>query len=62
MDGAGQIKRTKTPATDNTRQSAKAVRVRVSDLLTDAREAILEHNGQEYRLRITANGKLILTK
>jgi hemin uptake protein HemP len=26
------------------------------------REAILEHDGQEYRLRITASGKLILTK
>jgi hemin uptake protein HemP len=26
------------------------------------REAILEHDGQDYRLRITANGKLILTK
>ena len=25
------------------------------------REAILEHDGQEYRLRTTANGKLILT-
>ncbi len=36
--------------------------MRVSDLLADAREAILEHNGQEYRLRITASGKLILTK
>jgi hemin uptake protein HemP len=23
---------------------------------------ILEHSGQDYRLRITANGKLILTK
>ncbi|MGB3719835.1 MAG: hemin uptake protein HemP [Hyphomicrobiaceae bacterium] len=61
MDGAGQSKTTKTPATDNARPAAK-VRVRVSDLLSDAREAILEHNGQEYRLRITANGKLILTK
>ncbi|MGE5357738.1 MAG: hemin uptake protein HemP [Bacteroidales bacterium] len=25
-------------------------------------EAILVHGGQDYRLRITANGKLILTK
>ena len=37
-------------------------RIRVSDLLAGEREAILEHDGQEYRLRITANGKLILTK
>ncbi len=34
----------------------------VSDLLRGGREAILVHNGAEYRLRITANGRLILTK
>jgi hemin uptake protein HemP len=37
-------------------------RLKVSDLLAGQREAILEHGGQDYRLRITANGKLILTK
>jgi hemin uptake protein HemP len=31
-------------------------------LLRGRKEAILEHNGQDYRLRVTANGKLILTK
>jgi hemin uptake protein HemP len=38
------------------------VRVLVADILQGGREAILEHGGQDYRLRITANGKLILTK
>lgn len=38
------------------------VRYVVSDLLRGGREAILEHNGFEYRLRITSNGRLILTK
>ena len=38
------------------------VRVIVSELLAGGREAILVHDGQDYRLRITANGKLILTK
>ncbi len=38
------------------------VRVIVSELLAGGREAILVHGGQDYRLRITANGKLILTK
>jgi hemin uptake protein HemP len=38
------------------------VRVLVSDILAGGREAILVHDGQDYRLRITANGKLILTK
>jgi hemin uptake protein HemP len=37
-------------------------RLKVSDLLDGEREAILEHGGQDYRLRITATGKLILTK
>ena len=44
------------------RQAAAPRRHKVSDLLEGDREAILEHGGQEYRLRITANGKLILTK
>jgi hemin uptake protein HemP len=43
-------------------QPAKPRRHKVSDLLAGEREAILEHSGQDYRLRITANGKLILTK
>lgn len=37
-------------------------RIRVNELLAGQREAILEHSGQDYRLRITASGKLILTK
>jgi hemin uptake protein HemP len=41
---------------------AKPRRLKVSELLAGDREAILEHSGQDYRLRITANGKLILTK
>jgi len=43
-------------------QAARPRRLKVSELLGGDREAILEHDGQEYRLRITANGKLILTK
>jgi len=38
------------------------VRYSVASLLRGRREAVLEHNGAEYRLRITANGRLILTK
>lgn len=37
-------------------------RLSVAELLAGDREVILEHDGQDYRLRITANGKLILTK
>jgi hemin uptake protein HemP len=33
-----------------------------SDLLDGGREAIIAHGRDEYRLRMTSNGKLILTK
>ncbi len=45
------------------RQAAEPLpRFKVSELLGGGREAVLEHEGQEYRLRITANRKLILMK
>jgi hemin uptake protein HemP len=42
--------------------SAALPRIDVSTLLGEGREAILLHNGEAYRLRVTANNKLILTK
>jgi len=58
---ASKISHTETPKLiSNTVQPR--VRVSVAALLEGGREAILEHDGQDYRLRITANGKLILTK
>jgi hemin uptake protein HemP len=36
--------------------------VPVETILAGAREATLIHNNVSYRLRITSNGKLILTK
>jgi hemin uptake protein HemP len=36
-------------------------RVTSSTLLGDLRELIIEHNGREYRLRVTSHGNLILT-
>ena len=37
-------------------------RIAVGELLAGRREAVLLHGGDEYRLRLTSNGKLILTK
>jgi hemin uptake protein HemP len=37
-------------------------RIEVKELLGGAREAVLLHARGEYRLRLTSNGKLILTK
>ena len=50
------------PLVDAAHAQHPLVRVLVSELLRGGREAILEHHGQDYRLRITQNGKLILTK
>ena len=36
-------------------------RIRSEDILGGAREIVIEHDGRQYRLRITQNGKLILT-
>jgi hemin uptake protein HemP len=36
-------------------------RVRSEDLLAGRTELVIEHQGRDYRLRITQNGKLILT-
>jgi hemin uptake protein HemP len=36
--------------------------VAVETILADRREAVLVHNGVRYRLRVTSNDKLILTK
>ncbi|HEX5539059.1 MAG TPA: hemin uptake protein HemP [Methylophilaceae bacterium] len=37
-------------------------RFSASGLFGKARELVIEHGGDEYRLRITHSGKLILTK
>jgi hemin uptake protein HemP len=36
-------------------------RVRSEELLKGGVEILIEHRGREYRLRVTQNGKLILT-
>ena len=38
-----------------------ANRVQSQSLLGPGRELVILHNGREYRLRVTQNGKLILT-
>jgi hemin uptake protein HemP len=36
--------------------------LRSEELFGNAREVTIRHNGQEYRLQVTRNGKLILIK
>lgn len=42
--------------------SARARRIDSKDLLGGAREIVIDHEGEHYRLRFTSKGKLILTK
>ena len=41
--------------------NAMPLRTTSRELLGSAQELIIEHNGREYRLRVTQRGKLILT-
>ena len=42
-------------------RTAVARRISSADLFSGAREIMIEHDGRLYQLRITQNGKLILT-
>lgn len=37
-------------------------RIPLSDILDGEREVIISHQNEEYRLRLTSNNKLLLTK
>jgi hemin uptake protein HemP len=57
-----------TPAADIPRATEPSAparpgprRVRSEELLGGSLELLIEHQGREYRLRVTQNGKLILT-
>lgn len=43
------------------RMPVQPVRVSSEALLGARKELVIVHNGREYRLRLTKNGKLILT-
>jgi hemin uptake protein HemP len=47
--------------TNPTESTATPHRVQSETLLGNAGQLLIVHNGREYRLRLTQNGKLILT-
>jgi hemin uptake protein HemP len=47
---------------DSPSERIRLPRVDSARLLAGGRELIIDHTGAEYRLRLTRNGKLILTK
>ncbi|NKE47513.1 hemin uptake protein HemP [Roseomonas frigidaquae] len=50
------------PAVISVPVSQEVAKVQSSDLLKGARELLIQHHGDTYRLRLTSNDKLILTK
>jgi hemin uptake protein HemP len=56
-----------TPQTQTEGQKVRSVaitdqRITSEALFNKVRELVIQHEGEDYRLRITANNKLILTK
>lgn len=52
--GAGSARRRALTISDN--------RIASTDLFVDTREVVIQHGNMSYRLRLTAQDKLILTK
>jgi len=48
--------------TEQQEPASERRRVHSSELFSTREEIVIEHNNEEYRLRITKNDKLILTK
>ena len=48
--------------TTKTKQPDQARRIHSHELFGGATEILIHHDAADYRLRITSNGKLILTK
>jgi len=50
------------PCTNMSATLVPKLRLHSKELLGSAHEIVIEHAGDEYRLRLTRQGKLILTK
>ncbi|WP_284402190.1 hemin uptake protein HemP [Dyella lipolytica] len=50
------------PSVDEAATVSSVRRISSQRLLAGERELVIQHQGSEYHLRLTRNGKLILTK
>lgn len=50
-----------SPLRKSSQSDAPPVKIESAVLFGARRELVITHNGREYRLRVTQNGKLILT-
>lgn len=62
MDPNGRVAVHPVGPLSSTSQRSAIRRIDSSELLGQGQQLIIDHNGQNYRLRITSNGKLLLTK
>ncbi|WP_245629507.1 MULTISPECIES: hemin uptake protein HemP [Kiloniella] len=56
------LKNTQDSMDDASNRSGQMPRVSAETLMQNTREIVIEYQGSDYRLRITSNNKLILTK
>jgi len=61
MNSNRAANKTSAAATSNSAPGTPGVRLTTEELFAGAREIALLHNGRQYRLRITQQGKLLLT-
>lgn len=61
QDDRAKSKSPDKSASDRDKTKAAPQRLRSSELFAGAREIVIDHDGRLYQLRITQNGKLILT-
>jgi hemin uptake protein HemP len=54
--------RARSEARDAAGKRAAVREIPIKDLMPEGREAVILYKGERYRLRITSNDKLILTK
>ncbi|MEK9969374.1 MAG: hemin uptake protein HemP [Ferrovibrio sp.] len=57
-----RIARVQHPAADSAPAAGRLPRIDSRSLFGAGREVVITHDGADYRLRVTASGKLILTK
>lgn len=59
--GRARLARDSRPAPERAQPARRARRLHSTELLHPGEDLIIEHGGRDYRLRVTSNGKLILT-
>lgn len=59
--GRTRLARDSRPAPERAQPPRRVRRLHSTELLHPGEDLIIEHGGRDYRLRVTNNGKLILT-